>query len=114
MPGVLFSASDPQALPVGHAGFLAGRYRDGAYSDEWTDVLRCAEGTFVGYAPACTCGWRGHPQPANSAGRALSRREWFRHHLTEVDTTRAAESSAASPNAPSHRSASTRQPVSGR
>jgi hypothetical protein len=55
---VLFT--EPGADPVpGHVGFLAGRYRDGAYSDVWTDVSRCAEGTFVRYAPACTCGWGG-------------------------------------------------------
>ena len=42
-----------------HEGFVAGRYRNGAYSDIWTNVRRCAERTFLAYAPACECGWRG-------------------------------------------------------
>ena len=67
--------------PAGHAGFLAGRYRNGALSDAWTDVSRCAEGTFVGYVPACSCGWRGAVQPASPAGRFLSTRLWRDEHL---------------------------------
>jgi hypothetical protein len=37
--------------PRGHVGYVAGRYRDGAYSDLWTDVRRCAWRTFTDYAP---------------------------------------------------------------
>lgn len=47
---------------------MAGRYRDGAWSDGWTDVSRCAPGTFVAYAPACRCGWRGAEHPATERG----------------------------------------------
>jgi hypothetical protein len=32
-----------------HHGYIAGRYRDGALSDTWTDVRRCAERTFITY-----------------------------------------------------------------
>jgi hypothetical protein len=68
----------------GHTGYLAGRYRNGAYSDVWTDVSRCAEGTFVGYAAACTCGWRGPVRRADDVGRVRCRREWATGHLAEV------------------------------
>jgi hypothetical protein len=77
-PRMLLSDLGEQPAP-GHAGFLAGRYRDGAYSDVWTDVSRCAEGTFVGYAPACTCGWRGTAQPTSPVGRTASSRMWRQH-----------------------------------
>lgn len=70
--------------PPGHAGFLVGQYRDGAFSDAWTDVSRCAEGTFVGYAPACSCGWRGAPQPATASGRLWSARLWRDEHLSRL------------------------------
>lgn len=71
--------------PPGHAGFLVGRYRDGAFSDAWTDVSRCAEGTFVAYAPACSCGWRGAAQPATAAGRLWCARLWRDDHLARLD-----------------------------
>ena len=51
----------------------------------WTDVSRCAEGTFVGYAPACSCGWRGAPQPATAAGRLWCTRLWRDDHPTRLD-----------------------------
>ena len=70
--------------PTGHAGFLVGRYRNGAFSDAWTDVSRWAEGTFVGYAAACSCGWRGPLQPASASGRLLSSRDWRNLHLARV------------------------------
>ena len=44
-------------------------------------MSRCAEGTFVGYVPACSCGWRGAVQPATPAGRFLSTRLWRDEHL---------------------------------
>jgi hypothetical protein len=74
-----------QARP-GHVGYLAGKYRDGAYSDLWTDVARCAPGTFVAYAPACSCGWRGGPQPATAVGRITCHRAWAHGHLSSSDT----------------------------
>ena len=39
-----------------HRGYVAGRYRNGVLSDEWTDVTRCAEGTFTAFVSGC--GWR--------------------------------------------------------
>jgi hypothetical protein len=81
---MLFTIADPLAVPAGHAGYIAGRYRDGAYSDGWTDVSRCAENTFVAYAPACSCGWRGRGEPASAAGRLRCRRAWTGVHLAAV------------------------------
>ena len=77
-------SAESEGGPAGHAGFLAGRYRNGALSDAWTDVSRCAEGMFVGYVPACSCGWRGAVQPATPAGRFLSTRLWRDEHLAEL------------------------------
>ena len=64
-----------------HQGFVAGRYRNGAFSDRWTDVLRCAESTFTAYAPACSCGWRGRLFAATDAGHLDSRRVLVHEHL---------------------------------
>ena len=80
-------APDVGTAPAGHAGFLVGRYRNGAFSDAWTDVSRCAEGTFVGYAAACSCGWRGPLQPASARGRLLSSRDWRGLHLAQVEAS---------------------------
>jgi hypothetical protein len=63
-----------------HCGYVAGRYRDGAWSDGWTDVDRCAEGTFTAYAAACTCGWRGRPRPASRGGRQAVLHAWEVEH----------------------------------
>jgi hypothetical protein len=65
-------------------GSWPGRYRNGALSDAWTDVSRCADGTFVGYVPACTCGWRGAVQQATAPGRFLSSRAWRDEHLASL------------------------------
>ncbi len=64
-----------------HLGFVAGRYRNGAFSDRWTDVLRCADLTFTAYAPSCSCGWRGPLFPATDAGHLDSRRALVHEHL---------------------------------
>jgi hypothetical protein len=72
---MLFAGTDS------HVGFIAGRYRDGAFSDSWTDVTRCAERTFVAYAPACECGWRGRTFPATEAGHLSARRMLVHEHL---------------------------------
>lgn len=66
--------------PEDHDGFVAGRYRDGAWSDRWTEVHRCAEGTFTGYAPACRCGWRGPVQPPTAEGHLACQRHWVFEH----------------------------------
>ena len=55
-----------------HVGYVAGRYRSGVWSDQWTDVSRCAERTFTDYAPACVCGWRGRAHAATLGGQRRS------------------------------------------
>lgn len=70
-----------------HVGFVAGRYRNGAFSDRWTDVMRCADRTFTGYAPACTCGWRGPLFPASDGGHLGCRRVLAHDHLAYAATT---------------------------
>jgi hypothetical protein len=72
-----------------HQGFVAGRYRDGAYSDRWTDVLRCARQTFTAYAPACSCGWRGPLFPASDDGHLAARRVLVHEHLAAPAPRRA-------------------------
>ncbi len=65
----------------GHYGYVAGRYRDGLFSDAWTDVSRCASGTFTAYAPACTCGWYGDIHPSTASGLHASREALIATHL---------------------------------
>ncbi len=84
MRSVLFTVPDPAAVLTGHAGYLAGRYRDRAYSDLWTDASRCAEQTFVAYAPRRSCGWRGTVRPADEVGRLSCQREWLTVHVAAV------------------------------
>ena len=77
----------PDGRP-GHVGYLAGSYRDGALSDEWTDVFRCAESTFTAYVPGCSCGWYGSRFAVSTVGAYGARREWQDRHLrasTEPD-----------------------------
>lgn len=64
-----------------HGGYVAGRYRDGSLSDGWTDVERCAPGTFVRYVGRCACGWTGRPRPATAPGAMSARQEWFLGHV---------------------------------
>jgi hypothetical protein len=71
-----------------HLGFVAGRYRNGAFSDRWTDVLRCADLTFTAYAPSCSCGWRGPQFPATDAGHLGSRRVLVHEHLVAAPPRR--------------------------
>jgi hypothetical protein len=79
-----FPTATPHAVPERHVGYVAGRYRNSAYSDIWTDVRRCAERTFTAYAPACSCGWQGRAQPATDVGHLACRRIWAREHLAHV------------------------------
>lgn len=65
-----------------HCGYVAGRYRDGALSDTWTDVTRCAERTFLAYVARCGCGWLGDPQPANPDGYYTCQHELISTHLS--------------------------------
>ena len=77
------SAFEIDVIPDSHTGFVAGRYRDGAYSDIWTDVRRCASRTFTAYAPACSCGWRGAPRPVSDIAYLACRRDGDREHPVE-------------------------------
>jgi hypothetical protein len=73
-----------------HRGFVAGRYRNGAWSDSWTEVGRCAPGTFTAFAPACRCGWRGESRlPASAAGEQACLLLWANEHLTTPSSVRA-------------------------
>ncbi len=67
-----------------HEGFVAGRYRNGALSDIWTDVTRCAEGTFTAFVGACECGWRGPLHAPDGLGAEDCRREWLTHHFAHL------------------------------
>lgn len=64
-------------------GYVAGRYRDGAYSDIWTDVRRCAYLTFTAYAPACSCGWRGAAIRVGDTALIACHRTWSNVHLAD-------------------------------
>jgi hypothetical protein len=64
-----------------HCGYVAGRYRDGALSDAWTDVTRCADRTFVRYVARCWCGWLGVGHPASPAGYHACQRELISNHF---------------------------------
>jgi hypothetical protein len=72
----------------GHCGYIAGRYRDGALSDTWTDVTRCAHGTFTGYAPACTCGWSSAIQPSTPSGLQACQLTLVAEHLNNLAPAR--------------------------
>jgi len=63
-----------------HVGYVAGRYRSGVWSDQWTEVGRCAEHTFTAYALACTCGWRGPVHPPTPHGQLACHRAWTFEH----------------------------------
>ena len=69
----------------GHCGYVAGRYRDGLFTDTWTDVSRCARGTFVGFAPVCTCGWQGEVQSATAGGLRTCEELLVADHLGGLD-----------------------------
>jgi hypothetical protein len=83
-----------------HAVYVAGRYRDGALSDTWTDVARCAPGTFVGYVPACTCGWTGAIRLSTVEGFRECQRALRFEHLNELRTAQATPMSNASRRRP--------------
>lgn len=77
---VLFIDEAASGFAIGHRGYVAGRYRDGALSNIWTDVRRCAERTFVAYRPACECGWLGPAMPATAEGHLACLRCWAIEH----------------------------------
>jgi hypothetical protein len=78
---MLFTGSTADELTGKHEGYIAGRYRNGALSDIWTDVDRCAEGTFTAYVAACECGWHGPARQADDAGATACRRDWVHGHF---------------------------------
>ena len=78
---MFFIGSGADEVTDDHEGFVAGRYRDGALSDIWTDVSRCAPGTFVSYLPACECGWYGSDLPSDPSGYRACQRAWLEEHF---------------------------------
>jgi hypothetical protein len=64
-----------------HEGYVAGRYRNGSVSDIWTVAARCTRGTFIGYRPACECGWTGAWQPCTEAGYRQCQQDWATQHF---------------------------------
>ncbi len=75
-----------------HEGFVAGRYRNGVLSNIWTDVRRCAAGTFTAYVPVCECGWLGSDEPVTESGYSACERAWVDEHfgVLPVDGSHAA------------------------
>jgi hypothetical protein len=68
-----------------HEGYVAGRYRDGAFSDIWTNVFDCAERLFTAYVPACECGWRSaSAQPVTAEGYRACQEAWMRGHFERL------------------------------
>ena len=79
------ASSTPPRRPVsGHRGFVAGRHRNGALSDDRTDVTRCAERTFISYVPACSCGWVGMDRAVSAEGYRACQRLWVTGHLASL------------------------------
>ncbi len=85
---MLFIGPGDDEVTDAHEGYVAGRYRDGTYSDIWTDVGRCAAATFTAYAPACECGWRGPVWPATEAGHLACLRVWVHDHFEQLGPVR--------------------------
>ncbi len=81
---MVFDGRSDRRAADAHAGYVAGRYRDGGWSDDWTDVRRCAEATFTAYAPACVCGWRGPAAPATAEGHLSCQRMWVLEHVGDA------------------------------
>lgn len=86
-------------VPAGHAGYVVGRYRNGVYSDIWTDVRRCADRTFTAYAAGCSCGWRGAPTAATEVGYHLSWRTWLHEHAERLTAPGTLSVGGAAPSA---------------
>jgi hypothetical protein len=82
---MLFIGSGSGEATDEHDGYVSGRYRDGALSDIWTDVTRCAERTFTAYVPACERGWRGSAKPADATGFHSAQHEWLERHFLQLD-----------------------------
>ena len=72
----------------GHVGYVAGRYRSGAWSDQWTDMSRCAERTFTDYAPGVHVRLARQPRSATTDGHVLCQGACGLEH--RIDPTAAA------------------------
>ena len=74
-------------------GYLAGRYRDWSWCDSWTDVPRCAPGTFTAVRARNIHRGRGRmqlrlaraspPAPTCSAGLQV---EWVFTHILQLSS----------------------------
>ena len=78
---MFFIGPESDELTDDHEGYVAGRYRDDYCSDIWTDVSRCAPGTFVSYLAACECGWAGPDRPYSDEGYRHCERDWVIEHF---------------------------------
>ncbi|MHA6797071.1 hypothetical protein ACVGVM_26690 [Pseudonocardia bannensis] len=88
MIAMLFIGPEADEATDEHEGYVAGRYRNGALSDIWTDVARCAQGTFTAFLPACECGWRGASQHPDQRGLDKCRTAWLAEHFTRLALVR--------------------------
>jgi len=70
----------PRSEQDPHQGYVAGRYRDGSLSDDWTEARRCADRTFVRYVARCTCGWIGLDDAPDERGAERCERDWRADH----------------------------------
>jgi hypothetical protein len=68
-----------------HEGYVAGCYRDGAFSDIWTNVSNCEERLFTAYVPACECGWRStSTETVTAEGYRACQEAWMRGHFERL------------------------------
>jgi hypothetical protein len=98
--GQMFVTGRPGVAHSDHDVYVAGRYRDGALSDTWTDVAWCAHGTFIGYVPACTCGWTGGIRTNTIDGFRECQRALRFEHLSSLATARVASTGGRSRSGP--------------
>ncbi|HEY2203288.1 MAG TPA: hypothetical protein VGH99_02255 [Pseudonocardia sp.] len=78
---MFFIGSGADEATDDHEGYVAGRRADGTRTDIWTDVSRGLPGDFVGYLPACECGWNGTDRPADPDGYRSCQRAWLADHF---------------------------------
>jgi hypothetical protein len=78
---MFFTGAGADAMTDEHEGYVAGRYRNGSVSDIWTDIARCVEHTFIGYFPACECGWTGAEEPCSEAAYRQCQQDWATQHF---------------------------------
>lgn len=64
-----------------HHCIVAGRKRNGALADVWSDAQAYLDGCYVAYVPRCDCGWTGPPFSATQSGYAACEQLWRDKHL---------------------------------